>query len=57
MFDGIPDGIGGGNIVTTKVVRLQTECMVTRKTQINLHGMPMFMSEDHLRAFCKILPC
>lgn len=42
-------------ILTTKAVKLQTECMVTRKTHINLHGVLMFISEDHLRAFCEIL--
>lgn len=37
-----------GNILTTKSVRLQTEYLGTRKTRVTLHGVPLFIMEDHL---------
>lgn len=40
-----------GNILTTKCVRLQTEYMGTRKTRVTLHGVHLFISEDHLGFF------
>lgn len=39
-----------GSILTTKVVRLQSEHIGTRKTLVILHGVPMYISEDHLEA-------
>lgn len=40
-----------GNVLTTKTLRLKTEYMGTRKTRITLHGVLMYISEDHLVAF------
>lgn len=40
-----------GNILTTKSVRLQTECLGTRKTRVTLHRVPVFIMEDHLGFF------
>lgn len=41
----------GGNIITTKSVRLQTEYMGRRKTKVILHEVPLFISEAHLGFF------
>lgn len=38
-------------ILVTQNMRLQTEDMGTRKSWINLHGVPIYITEDHLRAF------
>lgn len=38
-------------VLTMKAVRLQTKFMGTRKTQVILHAMLMYISEDHLEAF------
>lgn len=45
-----------GNIgrLTTKSVRLQSECMDTRKTRITLYGVPVVISDDHVGAFFPI---
>lgn len=40
-----------GNALTTKSIRLQTEYMGTRKTRITLHGVPMYITEDHLGTY------
>lgn len=40
-----------GSILTTKPVRLETECMDTRKTKVTLHKVPLCISEDHLGLF------
>lgn len=40
-----------GSILTTKMLRLQTEYMSTWKTCITLHELPMYITEDHLGAF------
>lgn len=42
---------GGGGILTTKSVRLQTEDLGTRKTKVTLHEVPLFISLDHLGIF------
>lgn len=40
-----------GSILLTKIVRLQTEYVETRKTNVTLHGDPFSISEDHLGCF------
>lgn len=40
-----------GNILITKSVRLQSEYMGRRKIKATLHGVPLFISEYHLRYF------
>lgn len=37
-----------GNILTTKSVRLQTEYMGTRKTNVTFHGASLYIGEDLL---------
>lgn len=39
------------SILTMKRVRLQTEYMGQRKTKVTLHGVPVFISENHLGFF------
>lgn len=38
-------------VLTFKTLRLQTEYMGTRKTGITLHGVSMYITEDHLELF------
>lgn len=40
-----------GSILVTKIVKLQTEYMGIRKTRIIVHGVPTYISEDHLGTF------
>lgn len=40
-----------GNILATKSVRLQTEYMGTRKTNITFDGVSLYIGEDHLGFF------
>lgn len=40
-----------GSILTMKTARLQTEYMGQRKTKVTLHGVPAFISENHLGFF------
>lgn len=40
-----------GSIITTKIVRMQTEHMGTQRTKITLHWMPMDVEEDHVGTF------
>lgn len=40
-----------GDILTTKSGRIQTEYIGRRKTKVTLHGVPLFISENHLRFF------
>lgn len=40
-----------GSILTMKIVRLQTDYMGQRKTKVTLHGVPVFISENHLGFF------
>lgn len=44
------------SILTTKILRLQTEYMDTRKTRITLHGVPMYNPENHLEDFSDYEP-
>lgn len=39
------------SILVTQKMRLQTKDMGTRKSWINLHGVPIYITEDHLEAF------
>lgn len=36
-----------GSTLVTKMMTLQTEYTGTRKTQISLHEVPMYITEDH----------
>lgn len=40
-----------GSILFTKTVRLHTKYLRTRKTQVTLHGVPLYISEDQLGYF------
>lgn len=40
-----------GNGLTTKNVRFQTVYMGTRKTWVTLHGVTMYIFDDHLVEF------
>lgn len=40
-----------GNTLTTKTMWLQSEYIGTQKTRITLHGVPTYITEDHLGAF------
>lgn len=40
-----------GSVLATKAVRLQTEYKGNRRTRVILHGVPMYISGDHLGAF------
>lgn len=39
------------SVLTTTTLRLQTEYMVSRKTWITLHWVPMYITADHLVIF------
>lgn len=43
-----------GNVLTIKSIRLQTEYIGTRETSITLHGVLMYITEDHLGAYFSI---
>lgn len=49
-----------GCVLTTKIVRLQTGYLGTRKSKVTLHRIPLFISEDHLgfsfSQFGEVLP-
>lgn len=40
-----------GSILTTKALRLQKEYMYIQKTRITLHGVPMYITEEHFGTF------
>lgn len=43
-----------GSTLATKSVRLQTEDLGTRRTKVNVHGIPVDISGNRLGHFCPV---